>query len=113
MIEISAFGAIIGLLIAIILILRKVPPVIARMAGALIGGLLGGANIVETVNFMIDAAEGIMPPVLRILAAGVLAGILIESRAAQRLAQFTVSTFGHHRALLALAISTMLLTSVG
>src|SRR5690625_748169 len=113
MIEISAFGAIIGLLIAIILILRKVPPVIALMAGALIGGLLGGANIVETVNFMIDGAEGIMPPVLRILAAGVLAGILIESGAAQRLAQFTVSTFGQHRALLALAISTMLLTAVG
>src|SRR5699024_11378098 len=48
-----------------------------------------------------------------ILAACVLSGILIESGAAQRLAQFTVSTFGQHRALLALAISTMLLTAVG
>src|SRR5699024_11801112 len=107
MIEISAFGAIIGLLIAIILILRKVPPVIALMAGALIGGLLGGANIVETVNFMIDGAEGIMPPVLRILAAGVLAGILIESGEAQRLARFTVSQFGQQWDLFYLALSIL------
>src|SRR5699024_576537 len=82
------------------------------MTGALLGGLLGGANIVQTVDLMIEGAEGIIPPVLRILSAGVLAGILIESGAADKLAKFTVSTFGQKRALLALAIATMLLTAV-
>ncbi|HLR08726.1 MAG TPA: SLC13 family permease [Bacillota bacterium] len=112
-IEVSAFGAIVGLVIAIVMILRKVPPVYGLMTGALLGGLLGGANIVQTVDLMIEGAEGIIPPVLRILSAGVLAGILIESGAADKLAKFTVSTFGQKRALLALAIATMLLTAVG
>lgn len=112
-VEVSALGAIIGLIIAIIMILRKVPPVFGLMTGALIGGLLGGANIVETVDLMIEGTEGIIPPILRILAAGVLAGILIRSGAAARLATFIVSTFGQKRALLALAIATMLLTAVG
>src|SRR5699024_5445442 len=112
-IEVSTFGAIVGLVIATEMILRKVPPVYVVMPGALRGGLLGGANIVHPVDIMIGGAEGIVPPVLRILSAGVLAGILIESGAADKLATFTVSTFGQKRALLALAIATMLLTAVG
>src|SRR5699024_2270979 len=83
------------------------------MTGAVIGGLLGGANLVQTVELMVSGAQGIMPSVLRILAAGVLAGILIETGAAAKLAQFIVSKFGEKRALLALALATMLLTAVG
>lgn len=112
-VEVNAIGAIIGLMIAIVMILKKVPPVYSLMTGALIGGLLGGTNIVDTVNLMVSGAQGIIPSVLRILAAGVLAGILIESGAAAKLAQSIVAKFGQNRALLALALATMLLTAVG
>jgi gluconate:H+ symporter, GntP family len=112
-IEVSALGAIIGLFIAIVMILKKVPPVYGLVAGGIVGGLVGGANLVETVSLMIDGAQGIMPAVLRILAAGVLAGVLIESGAASKLAQTIVYKFGQTKALLALAIATMLLTAVG
>ncbi|KYG27739.1 GntP family permease [Alkalihalobacillus trypoxylicola] len=113
MTEVSALGAIVGLVVAIIMILKKIPPVYSLITGALTGGLVGGANIVETVDLMIGGAQGIMPAVLRILAAGVLAGVLIESGAASKLAQTIVSIFGQKKALLALALATMLLTSVG
>ncbi|SDZ61172.1 gluconate:H+ symporter, GntP family [Evansella caseinilytica] len=112
-IEVSALGAIVGLVVAIGLILKKAPPVYGLVAGGIIGGLVGGANITETVSLMIGGAQGIIPAVLRILAAGVLAGILIESGAAAKLAQAIVYTFGQTRALLALALATMLLTAAG
>lgn len=50
---------------------------------------------------------------LRILAAGVLAGVLIESGAAAVIAETIVKKAGETRALLALAIATMILTTVG
>ena len=78
-VSVSALGAIVALVVAIGLILRKVPPVYGMMAGALIGGLVGGADLVQTVTLMIDGAKGITTAVMRILAAGVLAGVLIES----------------------------------
>ena len=40
-VSVSALGAIVALVVAIGLILRKVPPVYGMMAGALIGGLIG------------------------------------------------------------------------
>lgn len=112
-IEVSALGAIIGLIISIVMILKKIPPVYGLMAGALIGGLIGGINIVDTVSLMVSGAQGIIPSVLRILAAGILAGILIESGAAAKIAQSIVTKFGEKRALLALALATMFLTAVG
>lgn len=112
-VEVSAIGAIIGLIVAIILILRQVPPVYALMLGALLGGLIGGVGVSETVKQMIGGAADIMPSVLRILGAGVLAGILIESGAAAKLASSIVGLFGEKRALLALTIATMILTAVG
>lgn len=112
-IEVSAWGAIIGLFLAIFMILKKVPPAYSLITGAIVGGLAGGASLVDTVQLMVGGAQNIMPAVLRILAAGVLAGVLIESGAASKLAQSIVYKFGHTRALLALAIATMLLTAVG
>ena len=81
-VSVSALGAIVALVVAIGLILRKVPPVYGMMVGALVGGLVGGADLVQTVTLMIDGAKGITTAVMRILAAGVLAGVLIESGAA-------------------------------
>ncbi len=109
----SSFGAMSALIIAIVLILKKVPPVYGMVAGALIGGLIGGVDITNTVNLMMEGAKGIIPAVLRIMAAGILAGVLIESGAASSIAETIVKKIGEARALLALAVATMILTAVG
>ncbi|MDT8858878.1 SLC13 family permease [Alkalihalobacillus sp. MEB130] len=112
-IQVSALGALVGLVLAIVLIFRKVPPVYALVGGAMVGGLVGGASVTETVDLMMGGAQGIIPAVLRILAAGVLAGVLIESGAAASIAESIVKKIGERKALFALAIATMILTAVG
>lgn len=110
---ISTAGALIGLVVAILLIILKVTPAYSMITGALIGGLIGGGTLTETVELMIAGAQGIMPTILRIVTAGVLAGILMESGAATRIANTIVKVFGEKRALLAIALSTLVLTAVG
>ncbi|MBM7704274.1 GntP family permease [Metabacillus iocasae] len=112
-IQVSALGAISALIIAIVLILKRVPPAYGMIVGALAGGLIGGVNLTETVTLMIEGTKGIIPAVLRILAAGVLAGVLIQSGAASTIAETIVRKMGETRALLALAVATMILTAVG
>lgn len=112
-IQVSAFGALVALIVAVFLILKKVPPAYGMIAGALIGGLIGGVDVTNTVTLMMEGAKGIIPAVLRILAAGVLAGVLIESGAAAVIAETIVKKVGETRALLALAIATLILTTVG
>lgn len=113
MTEVSALGAVCALAIAIIMILRKVPPAYGMLAGALLGGLIGGVDLVNVIKMMTEGAQGIMPAVLRILAAGVLAGVLMESGAASTIATGIVRVIGEKRALLALTFATMILTAVG
>ncbi len=113
MVTISAFGAIMALVVAIFLIFKKVPPAYSMLMGALIGGILGGADLAYVVEAMITGAQGITTAVMRILAAGVLAGVLIESGAASTIARAIVKLLGESRALLALVLATMLLTAVG
>ena len=67
---VSTLGAIVALAVAIGLILKKVSPTYGMVAGALIGGLIGGADLVQTVELMMGGAKNIIPAVLRILAAG-------------------------------------------
>ena len=55
---------------AIILIIRKAPPAYALIFAALVGGLVGGGGLVQTVEAMTEGAKGMMPAVLRILASG-------------------------------------------
>ena len=62
---------------------------------------------------MMDGAKGMMPAILRIITAGVLAGVLIESGAAAKIAETIVSKIGESKALIALAVATMVLTMVG
>lgn len=113
MVEVSTLGALVALVVAIYLILKQVPPAYGMIIGALIGGIIGGVSLTETITLMIGGAQGIVTAVLRILAAGVLAGVLIESGAATSIAETIVKKVGETRALLALAIATMILTSVG
>ncbi|HBG6357243.1 TPA: GntP family permease [Clostridioides difficile] len=111
--QITTFGAIFGLLIAIILIIKKFQAVYSLMLGAFIGGLVGGANITQTVDFMANGAMNISPSILRALASGVLAGSLIKTGAVDKISEQIVKIFGEKRALFSIAISTMVLARVG
>ena len=111
--QVSALGAVVGLVLAIYMIIKKVHPVYGLISGALVGGLVGGASLVETVSLMIGGAQGIMPAVLRIISAGVLAGVLIESGAAEKIAESIVGLLGDSNSIIALAAATLILTSVG
>lgn len=106
-------GAIIGLAIGIILILKKVNPFYALLTGAIIGGLVGGASLADTTQAVIDGTSSVMGAVIRVLSAGALAGILIESGAAEKIAETIVEKLGEKKAFLAIALSTMVISAVG
>ncbi|MNO36480.1 High-affinity gluconate transporter [compost metagenome] len=110
---ISWIGALAGLAIAIILILRKLNPVYALFLGAIVGAIIGGANLEQTVSVLVSGTQSVMGTVLRVLAAGVLAGVMMESGAAETIAQAIVRKFGGGKAILALALATMIITAVG
>ena len=112
-IQVTALGAVIGLLIAIVLIFIKVPPVYGLFIGALAGGLLGGASLAQTIELMIGGAQDMMTAILRILAAGILAGVLIETGGAESIARTIISKIGETKALFALSLATLILTAVG
>lgn len=112
-VQITTLGALLGLAVAIILIIKKIHPAYSLILGALVGGLVGGAGLSGTVDVMIEGAKGIMPAILRIVTSGVLAGVLIKTGAAAKIADQIIKTLGEKRALFALALSTMILTSVG
>ncbi|SHE31073.1 GntP family permease [Clostridium fallax] len=111
--HVTALGAILGLIVAIFLIIKKVHPAYGLIIGALVGGIVGGAGIEGTVKLMIDGSKGMMPAVLRILTAGALAGVLIKSGAAAKIAESIIEKIGEKNALVALTIATMVLTAVG
>lgn len=109
----SSLAALIGLALAIVLIIKKISPVYSLMIGALAGGLLGCGSIVDTVGAMFDGVKSITPAVLRIIAAGVLSGALIESGAAASIAQTIVHRLGPRFVYFSLALATMILCAVG
>lgn len=111
--QVSALGALVGLTLAIFLIIKKSSPAYSLILGAFVGGIVGGVPIAGTVSLMIKGAQGITPAVLRILTAGVLAGVLIKSGAAAKIAETIIDKVGEKRALVALALSAMVLTAVG
>lgn len=112
-VQITTLGAILGLLLSIILIIKKFYPAYSLILGAVVGGLVGGAGLTGTVDVMMTGAKDIMPAILRIVTSGVLAGVLIKTGAAAKIADQIIKTLGEKRALFALALSTMILTSVG
>ncbi|MGL5348243.1 MAG: GntP family permease [Peptostreptococcaceae bacterium] len=112
-VQITTFGALLGLAVAIILIIKKVQPAYSLILGAVVGGLVGGAGLTSTVDIMIGGAKDIMPAILRIVTSGVLAGVLIQTGAAAKIADQIINALGEKRALFALSLSTMILTAVG
>ena len=109
----SALAAVIGLLLSIVLIIRKVSPVFSLMLGAIVGGLLAGWGLETTVTHMIGGVKDITPAIVRILAAGVLTGMLVKTGAATTIAKSIIKALGEKYIYLALAISAMILTGMG
>ena len=111
--QFSTLGALIGLAIAIVLIIRKVAPAYCLILGALVGGLIGGGGLTGTVSTMVSGAGSMMSSVLRILTSGILAGALIKTGSAQKIAEAIVDKLGQKRAIMAISIATMIICAVG
>lgn len=111
--EFSTIGAIIGLAIAIFLIIKKVQPAYSLILGALLGGIIGGGGLITTVDTMVTGAQGMMSSVLRIMTSGILAGALIKTGSAEKIAETIVDKLGEKRAIAAISIATMIICAVG
>ena len=109
----SALAAVIGLSLSIVLIIRKVSPVFSLMLGAVVGGLLAGWGLEISVSHMIGGVKDITPAIVRILAAGVLTGMLVKTGAATTIAKSIIRALGEKYIYLALALSAMILTAMG
>ena len=109
----TAIGALLGLILSIILIIRKASPAYSLILGAVVGGLMGGFSLPETVGQMIDGVRDVSPAILRILTAGVLSGVLIKTGAAASISNAIIQKLGHKHVYLAIALATFLLTAIG
>ncbi|SEB02362.1 gluconate:H+ symporter, GntP family [Pseudobutyrivibrio sp. ACV-2] len=110
----TAIGAIIGMALAIILIIKKFHPAYSLILGALVGGLIGShGDLALTVTTMMNGSSSMITSVLRIMTSGILAGALIKTGAAEKIAQVIVSKLGNKRALFAVAVATMIICAVG
>ncbi len=109
----TTIGALLGLILAIILIIYKFHPAYSLILGALVGGLIGLTPLVTVVQQMISGASSMMPAVLRILTSGILVGALIKTRSAEKIAATIVDTMGEKRAIIAIAVATMIICAVG
>ena len=109
----TTIGALIGMAVAIILIIKKVQPAYSLIFGALIGGVIGSGNLILTVDTMVSGAQSMISSVLRIMTSGILAGTLIKTGAAEKIAEVIVQKLGEKRALIAVAAATMVICAVG
>ncbi|MBQ6385796.1 MAG: GntP family permease [Lachnospiraceae bacterium] len=112
--DFSTIGALIGMVIAIVLIIKKFHPAYSLIIGALIGGIIGSAgNLSLTVDTMMSGAGSMITSVLRIMTSGILAGALIKTGSAEKIAQVIVDKLGSRRALIAVSLATMVICAVG
>lgn len=109
----TTIGALIGMAVAIILIIKKVQPAYSLIFGALIGGVIGSGNLILTVDTMVSGAQSMISSVLIIMTSGILAGTLIKTGAAEKIAEVIVQKLGEKRALIAVAAATMVIGAVG
>lgn len=109
----TTIGALIGMAVAIILIIKKAQPAYSLIFGALIGGVIGSGNLILTVDTMVSGAQSMISSVLRIMTSGILVGTLIKTGAAEKIAEVIVQKLGEKRALIAVAAATMVICAVG
>lgn len=109
----TGIGAILGLILGIILIIRKYNPAYSLMFAALVGGLLGGTDLSVVVTQMTDGVRDMCPAIVRILAAGVLAGALVQTGSAEKIADGIIRALGSRCVLASLTLAVFLLTFSG
>ena len=112
-IEFSTLGAVLGLLIAIVLIIKNFHSTYSLILGAIIGGIIGGGGLDGTVKAMISGSAGMMSSILRIMTSGILAGCLVKTGAAEKIAETIVNKLGEKNAIISISISTMIICAVG
>ena len=110
---ITTLGAIIGLIVSIILIIKKFEPFYCLVFGALVGGLVGGASLVDTVEYMASGAQNMAPAILRVMTSGFLAATLIKTGAVERISEEIIKILGMKKAILGIVLSSMVLAGVG
>lgn len=111
--DFTTLGALIGLAVAIILIIKQVQPAYSLILGALIGGIVGSGDLSVTINAMVTGSQSMISSVLRIMTSGILAGALIKTGAAEKIAEVIITKLGQKYAIIAVAIATMIICAVG
>ena len=111
--DFTTIGALCGMVVAIFLIIKKVQPAYSLILGALVGGIIGSGNLVLTVDTMVSGSQSMISSVLRIMTSGILAGTLIKTGAAEKIAEVIVQKLGEKRAIIAVALATMIICAVG
>lgn len=111
--SIAWWAALVGLVCAIGLIAAKLNVTYSLLAGAAIGALVGGANFTQTIDIMVSGIGGITGTLLRVLSAGVLAGVMMGTGAASRIARAIVGTLGERWIFVSLAVATMVICAAG
>ncbi|MGL5722118.1 MAG: GntP family permease [Brevinema sp.] len=106
-------GILVGLVISIILVLRRWHGAYALIAGAFMGAILGGASLFDATHAMISGIENMAPAIIRVMTAGILVGTLIATGAAIRIADTIIDTLGAKHIFAALGVSATLLTGIG
>ena len=82
-VTVSVLGALAALVVAIVLILKKVQPTYAMLIGAVAGGLIGGAGLTGTVNYIISGIETLgLPAFMLAPIAGMMMGAATASATA-------------------------------
>jgi len=112
-ININIVGVILALALSIFLIIKKLNPALSMFTGVTVGALIGGADLPQMLSIVTLGGRQVVGINIRIIAGGVLAGALIETGAAESIARGIVKGLGEKRALLAIALSAMIVTGVG
>lgn len=112
-ISIPAWGALLALSISIFLILKRISPAYALMLGAFLGGTLAVGDPSAVVSEMTRGAQDILSAILRVLTAGALAGVMIKTGSAKKIAVYITDVLGKTNASLALVLAAFILTASG
>ena len=83
-ISIAWWAALLGLALAIVLILKKLNATYALLLGAIVGCLVGGASLTQTVSVVVAGGQSVMGTSVRGLAAGIRGGGMRAYGAANR-----------------------------
>lgn len=99
--------------LSIFLIIKQVVPIVALFIGGAVGVLLGGANLAAVLDLFITGTGNMSGVNIRVVAGGVMAGVLIGSGAMETIARSIIDNLGERRLLLAIALSAFIATAVG